>query len=182
MGQVYQCWWKICREINVFFSRFEYHTFYVLYPFLTYLLILPRTVGTGSSYSGDKAARGLKLAIQLDVVSKLRVHGAVPPLPHTSSWRDAELSMFACYTLGLFVFEPSKRDINFRADLISGIEWNCCPLDMNWGTPASEVLCKIVVFQEHTFKKTVVTFCYFWGGGAWGGPAEFLIRQMCCRP
>jgi hypothetical protein len=32
MGQVYQCWWRICREINVF-SRFEYHKFYVLYPF-----------------------------------------------------------------------------------------------------------------------------------------------------
>jgi hypothetical protein len=41
MGQVYQCWWRICREINVF-SRFEYHTFYVLYPFVTYLLTLPR--------------------------------------------------------------------------------------------------------------------------------------------
>jgi hypothetical protein len=25
MGQVYQCWWRICREINVFFYRFEYH-------------------------------------------------------------------------------------------------------------------------------------------------------------
>jgi hypothetical protein len=36
MGQVYQCWWRICREIN--FSRFEYHMFYVLYPFVTYLL------------------------------------------------------------------------------------------------------------------------------------------------
>jgi hypothetical protein len=41
MGQVYQCWWKICREINVF-SRFEYHMFYVLYPFVTYLLTFPR--------------------------------------------------------------------------------------------------------------------------------------------
>jgi hypothetical protein len=30
MGQVYQCWWRICREINVFFSRFEYHMFYVI--------------------------------------------------------------------------------------------------------------------------------------------------------
>jgi hypothetical protein len=30
MGQVYQCWWRICREINVF-SRFEYQcfTFYI---------------------------------------------------------------------------------------------------------------------------------------------------------
>jgi hypothetical protein len=42
MGQVYQCWWRICWEINVF-SRFEYHTFYVLYPFVTYLLTLPCT-------------------------------------------------------------------------------------------------------------------------------------------
>jgi hypothetical protein len=32
MGQVYQCWWRICREINAF-SRFEYHMFDVLYPF-----------------------------------------------------------------------------------------------------------------------------------------------------
>jgi hypothetical protein len=39
MGQVYQCWWKICREINVF-PRFEYHMFYFLYPFGTYLLTL----------------------------------------------------------------------------------------------------------------------------------------------
>jgi hypothetical protein len=31
MGQVYQCRWRICREINVF-SRFEYHMFHVLYP------------------------------------------------------------------------------------------------------------------------------------------------------
>jgi hypothetical protein len=29
-------------ETNVF-SRFEYHMFYVLYPFVTYLLTFPRT-------------------------------------------------------------------------------------------------------------------------------------------
>jgi hypothetical protein len=40
MGQVYQCWWRICRKINVF-PRFEYHMFYVLYPIVTYLLTLP---------------------------------------------------------------------------------------------------------------------------------------------
>jgi hypothetical protein len=39
MGQVYQCLWRICREINVL-SRFEYHMFYVLYPFVSHLLIL----------------------------------------------------------------------------------------------------------------------------------------------
>jgi hypothetical protein len=42
MGQVYQCWWGICREINVFPPRFEYHIFYVLYQFVIYLLTLPR--------------------------------------------------------------------------------------------------------------------------------------------
>jgi hypothetical protein len=41
MGQAYQCWWRICREINVL-SSFEYHMFYVLYPFASYLLTLPR--------------------------------------------------------------------------------------------------------------------------------------------
>jgi hypothetical protein len=41
--QVYQCSWRICREIN-YFSMFEYHTFYVLYPFVTYLLTSPSYV------------------------------------------------------------------------------------------------------------------------------------------
>jgi hypothetical protein len=27
MGQVYQCCWRMCRGVNVFFSRFEYHMF-----------------------------------------------------------------------------------------------------------------------------------------------------------
>jgi hypothetical protein len=40
MGQVYQCWWRMCWEINVFW--FEYHMFYILYPFVTELVILPR--------------------------------------------------------------------------------------------------------------------------------------------
>jgi hypothetical protein len=36
-GHVYQCWWRIRQEI-IFFFRFEYHVFYVLYPFVTYLM------------------------------------------------------------------------------------------------------------------------------------------------
>jgi hypothetical protein len=40
MRQIYQCWWRIRREINVY-SRFEYYMFYVFYPFVTYLLTLP---------------------------------------------------------------------------------------------------------------------------------------------
>jgi hypothetical protein len=42
MGQVHECWWRICQEVNVF-SRFEYYMFYVTYPFVTYLLTLPCT-------------------------------------------------------------------------------------------------------------------------------------------
>jgi hypothetical protein len=38
LGKLYQCWWRICREINAFFSGFEYHMFYVLHPFVSYLL------------------------------------------------------------------------------------------------------------------------------------------------
>jgi hypothetical protein len=40
-GQVYQSWRRIHREINVL-SMFEYHIFYVLYPFVTYSPTLPR--------------------------------------------------------------------------------------------------------------------------------------------
>jgi hypothetical protein len=43
MGEVYQCWWRICQEMNAFF-RFEYHVFYVLYQFVASLLTLPRTI------------------------------------------------------------------------------------------------------------------------------------------
>jgi hypothetical protein len=38
MGQEYECWWSICWK--KVFSRFEYHIFYVLYSFVTYLLTL----------------------------------------------------------------------------------------------------------------------------------------------
>jgi hypothetical protein len=47
MGQANQCWWRICREINVL-SRFEYHTFYFLCPLVTYLLTLSRTMLTSA--------------------------------------------------------------------------------------------------------------------------------------
>jgi hypothetical protein len=41
IGHVHQCWWRVCTEINVF-SSFEYKMFYVLCPFVTYLLTLGR--------------------------------------------------------------------------------------------------------------------------------------------
>jgi hypothetical protein len=39
----YQWWWRICREICVLF-QVQYHMFYVLYPFVTYLLTLHRNI------------------------------------------------------------------------------------------------------------------------------------------
>jgi hypothetical protein len=59
MGQVYQCWWRICQEVNVFF-RFEYHMFYVLYPFVTHLLTLPRALinfGVSSKHTEEQPTR-----------------------------------------------------------------------------------------------------------------------------
>jgi hypothetical protein len=50
MGEGCQCWWRICRKINAF-SRFEYHIFYVSYPFVTYLLTLPLKINC--SHMGD---------------------------------------------------------------------------------------------------------------------------------
>jgi hypothetical protein len=50
MGQVYQCWWRTCQEINVI-SRFEYH----MYPLVAYLLALPRI--TRRSNRGSRVGR-----------------------------------------------------------------------------------------------------------------------------
>jgi hypothetical protein len=36
--------------------------------------------------------RGMKVATHLHLVRRLKVHGAIPTLPHTSSWRGAQLS------------------------------------------------------------------------------------------
>jgi hypothetical protein len=38
---MYQCWWRLCGEINVF-SRIECHMFYVSYTFVSYLLTVHR--------------------------------------------------------------------------------------------------------------------------------------------
>jgi hypothetical protein len=48
MRQVYQYCWMICREIDVL-SRLEYHMFYVVYPFVSYLLTLPPIIYMGLS-------------------------------------------------------------------------------------------------------------------------------------
>jgi hypothetical protein len=45
MGQVYKCWWRICREINVFQVRIS-HVLCLIF-ILTDFLTLARAVGTG---------------------------------------------------------------------------------------------------------------------------------------
>jgi hypothetical protein len=53
MGQVYQCWCRIHWEINCF-RLFEHHMLYVLCPFVTHLLTLPRsTRGFQRNTSGN---------------------------------------------------------------------------------------------------------------------------------
>jgi hypothetical protein len=42
MGQIYQCWRRMSR--NTCFFKFEYNMFYVLYPFVSCLLTLPRII------------------------------------------------------------------------------------------------------------------------------------------
>jgi hypothetical protein len=52
MRQVYQCWCRICREINVF-PRFQYHMFSVLYQSVTYLLTLLLRLNELGSFKYD---------------------------------------------------------------------------------------------------------------------------------
>jgi hypothetical protein len=56
MGQVHQSWWRICREIDVF-SRLEFHMFYVLYSFVTYLLTLSRKIIIGRYGDSERARK-----------------------------------------------------------------------------------------------------------------------------
>jgi hypothetical protein len=51
--QVHQSWWRIYREINDF-SRFKYRMFYVLYPFVTYLLTLPLNFSPEFSFRTER--------------------------------------------------------------------------------------------------------------------------------
>jgi hypothetical protein len=49
MGQVYQCWWRICREINVFFSPGSNITCFTFYIHLWPTCWLPLVFSTSSS-------------------------------------------------------------------------------------------------------------------------------------
>jgi hypothetical protein len=66
MGQVYLCWWRICREI-IAFSSFEYHVFYVLYPFVIYVLTLPRTCQNCGEYESSFNSYATSIVVELPV-------------------------------------------------------------------------------------------------------------------
>jgi hypothetical protein len=60
MGQVYQCWWRICREINVI-PRFNItcFTFYIhLWPVYWLSLVITGLSGFGNSTSNDVSMSG----------------------------------------------------------------------------------------------------------------------------
>jgi hypothetical protein len=44
-------------------------------------------------------------SLSTDHVQRLRMHGAIPPLPHTSSWCGAQLSTGTTFILSYIVFE-----------------------------------------------------------------------------
>jgi hypothetical protein len=58
MGQVYQCWWRKCREIKFFLpgSNISCSTF--LYQFVTYLLTLPRIISSLTQFFNWNLFRG----------------------------------------------------------------------------------------------------------------------------
>lgn len=73
----------------------------------------PRSSQTGYVSSPDclMGTRGVKLTVQLNLVSLLRMRGATPPLPNTSSWRGDERSARKTFIgtisdtkLGLYIY------------------------------------------------------------------------------
>jgi hypothetical protein len=66
---------------------------------------------TRGSFSGRKAACGVKLTTHLRLMPRSRMHGAISTLPNTSSWRGALLSTGT--TLPLPFFLPYKT-LNLR--------------------------------------------------------------------
>jgi len=43
-------------------------------------------VGTWGLFPWEQSGRGVKLTTHFHLVPRLRMHGCVSPLPHTSSW------------------------------------------------------------------------------------------------
>jgi hypothetical protein len=95
MGQAYQCWWRICREINAF-SRFECHMFYILYPIVTYLLTICNSAAYSSwecmlYWNTDWGGGGI-----ITVLARIHLTG------HCLVIREASCSTFRSETLHSF--------------------------------------------------------------------------------
>jgi hypothetical protein len=61
-------------------------------------------VGTGGSFPGSKGW-SVKLTAHLHLVTRSRIHGDIPPLPNTSSWRGVQLKHRDNFTF-TFTFFP----------------------------------------------------------------------------
>jgi hypothetical protein len=102
MGQVYQCW-RICREMNVF-SRFEYLILYVLYPFVTYLLIpllqFPQSGQTCNQTTGALGTNWWKVVHQLEKVPQTLIGPSGMNIQWNNTvWTETEIRIFLISTL-----------------------------------------------------------------------------------
>jgi hypothetical protein len=84
-------------------------------------------------FSGDKAARGVKLTTHLQLVPRSRKHGSIYPFSHMSSWRNVQL-----------VKHRDKFIVNWDSICIctgSELHRNVCREGnaAYWGTPGSRV-------------------------------------------
>jgi hypothetical protein len=64
-------------------------------------LALLLTHGYGRLFPWRYSGRGLKLTIHCHVLYRSRIHGTIPPLPHTSSWHTGTTVLLA------FAMQPS---------------------------------------------------------------------------
>jgi hypothetical protein len=70
-------------------------------------------MSTRGSFHRDKAGWGAKMATQVLIVPRLNMHGAIRPLPHTSSWRGALLFTisFVIHSRTKYVITPEYKAI-----------------------------------------------------------------------
>jgi hypothetical protein len=116
MGQVYQWWWRICREVNVF-PRFEYHMFHVLYPFVAYLLTLPRKLIEGGLLLEKEKQNRIKMA----TVHPKGISRILGKLQHCP-WISVN-----------FLLWCQKQRTEFSATSITGPSFNCSLYWVGWG-------------------------------------------------
>jgi hypothetical protein len=112
MGQMCQCWWSICREINIF-PRFEYHMFYVLYPLVFYFPTPPRRIRTTVHLKVlmDLWLFTLRLPVFRSTAVSTELHSSISPQICRSFYgvitlHDAKISEFSLLCLVIRLIGP----------------------------------------------------------------------------